>query len=120
MAHLCVLFAYYTGGVQGKVNALAAAARLRAGAPSPAFGGAEAGLAVDKASLESVFNVLSQYSEALGKLQVGSSSGVGGTFLVCFLLLLQGRACMRARTVLGCYLGVCFSSYPCPLCQALG
>ena len=55
------------GGLQGKVKALAAAARLRAGAPG---GGAlpelEAG--VDPATLEQLYGILAQYSEALGKL----------------------------------------------------
>ena len=62
------------------MDALGAAARLRAGAPSGAAAGApgaDLGTAVDQASLDSVFNVLRQYSEALGKLQVGAG-GQGG------------------------------------------
>lgn len=55
------------GGLQGMVAALAAAARLRAGAPG---GGAVAELEarVDPAALDQMFGILSQYTEAVGKL----------------------------------------------------
>ncbi|KAI3432424.1 hypothetical protein D9Q98_003978 [Chlorella vulgaris] len=55
------------GGLQGKVAALAAAARLRAGAP----GGtsvADLEARVDPAGMEEMFGILSQYTEAMGKL----------------------------------------------------
>lgn len=55
------------GGLQGKVKALAAAARLRAGAPG--YGAvAEVEGQVDRDQLEQLFGILAQYSEALGKL----------------------------------------------------
>lgn len=56
-----------TGGLQGKVDALLAAARQRAGAGAGrGFGDLEA--AVDQASLQSAFGILSEYSEALSKM----------------------------------------------------
>ncbi|PRW60937.1 nuclear pore complex NUP54 [Chlorella sorokiniana] len=55
------------GGLQGKVKALAAAARLRAGAPgSGALPKLE--VQVEAGALDQMFGILSQYTEALGKL----------------------------------------------------
>jgi hypothetical protein len=56
------------GGLQGKVRALAAAARLRAGAPGGGGGVSDLDGQVDPAALEQMFGILSQYGEALGKL----------------------------------------------------
>lgn len=57
-----------TAGLQGKVEALLAAARQRAGAaPGRPLGDLDAG--VDPASLHSAYQVLSQYAEALSKMQ---------------------------------------------------
>lgn len=57
-----------TSGLQGKVEALLSAARLGAGtgAGRPL---AELEGSIDPASLHSAFSVLSEYSEALGKMQ---------------------------------------------------
>ncbi|KAL4423917.1 hypothetical protein ABPG75_001218 [Micractinium tetrahymenae] len=55
------------GGLQGKVKALAATAQLRAGAPGGG-GVVELEGQVDPAQLEQLFGILSQYTEALGKL----------------------------------------------------
>lgn len=55
------------GGLQGKVKALAAAARMRAGAPGSGSV-AELEGQVEPAQLEQLFGILSQYTEALGKL----------------------------------------------------
>ncbi|KAG7673820.1 hypothetical protein KSW81_007011 [Nannochloris sp. 'desiccata'] len=57
-----------TGGLQGKVDALLAAARQRAGA-GVGRGIGELEAAVDPASLQSAFAILSEYSEALSKMQ---------------------------------------------------
>ncbi|PSC73508.1 nuclear pore complex NUP54 [Micractinium conductrix] len=55
------------GGLQGRVKALAAAARLRAGAPGGG-GVAEVEGRVDEEQLEQLFGILAQYTEAMGKL----------------------------------------------------
>jgi len=56
------------GGLQGKVAALVAAARLRAG---PAGGGNAADIetAAGVGSLTSAYGILQEYAEALGKMQ---------------------------------------------------
>ena len=51
------------------MKALAAAARLRAGAPGAGGGVAEVEGSVDPAALDQLYGILSQYAEALGKLQ---------------------------------------------------
>ncbi len=56
-----------TGGLQGKVDALLAAARQRAGAGG-GRGMGELEAAVDPASLQSAFAILSEYAEALSKM----------------------------------------------------
>lgn len=56
------------GGLQGKVKALAAAARLRAGAPGAGSAVSELEGGVDPAALDQLFGILSQYAEALGKM----------------------------------------------------
>jgi hypothetical protein len=57
-----------TGGLQGKVDALLAAARQRAGAGAGRDIG-ELEAAIEPASLQSAFAILSEYSEALSKMQ---------------------------------------------------
>lgn len=85
-------------GLQGKVDALASAARMRAGAPSAGAGAPELSTAVDPASLEGVYTALSQFSEALTKLQVGWQGcwGVGGRFGGLAGGQAHERACGRA------------------------
>ena len=57
-----------TGGLQSKVDALAAAARLRAGTPgAPAPADMEP--MIDPSSLGAAFDMLSSYAEAMGKMQ---------------------------------------------------
>lgn len=56
-----------TGGLQGKVDALLAAARQRAGA-GVGRGIGELEAAVDPASLQSAFAILSEYADALSKM----------------------------------------------------
>lgn len=56
------------GGLQGKVKALAAAARLRAGAPGGGGALPELEAQVEAGALDQMYGILSQYTEALGKL----------------------------------------------------
>ncbi len=56
------------GGLEAKVEALAAAARLRAGAPAGS-GAADADARLDTASLAHLGAVLGGHAEALGRLQ---------------------------------------------------
>lgn len=55
------------GGLQGKAAALAAAARLRAGAPGGAAA-VELEAALEPAALGQVFSVLQQYGDALARM----------------------------------------------------
>jgi nuclear pore complex protein Nup54 len=56
------------GGLQGRVAAVVSAARLRAGAPAGGGGLAELETKVDDAALDQMYRILSQYTEAVGKL----------------------------------------------------
>ena len=58
-----------TGGLQGKVESLLAAARLRAGSAGAGRSLTDMDSSVDPASLYSAYSILSEYAEALGKMQ---------------------------------------------------